>query len=83
MADPIGIISTIISVIGYIRTAADKVEQNRDECIRLGDHAEDVLRLIKEEIKNGASIDVERRLLKLKRLVLQLRQHTVNFVHYW
>jgi hypothetical protein len=67
MVDPVGIITTIIKVIGYIRTAADKIEQNREECRCLANHAEDVLGLIKGEVGGGASADVLGRLSKLKR----------------
>jgi hypothetical protein len=67
MADPVGIITTILAVIGYIRAAADKVEQNREQCYRLATHAEAVLALIKEETENVPSADVLKRLGKIKR----------------
>jgi hypothetical protein len=67
MADPVGIITAIFSIIGYIRNAADKVQQNREECRRLATHTEDVLTLIKEEIEKGISSEALKRLNQLQK----------------
>ena len=65
--DPLSIVTTLYSVVKFLRDTADKVQQNRQECIRLADHAENVLVFIEDEVKRGVSEDVLARLSKLKR----------------
>jgi hypothetical protein len=65
--DPLGTISALFSIVKYLRDVADKVQQNREECKRLADHAEAVLALIETEVARGISADVAGRLGKLKR----------------
>jgi hypothetical protein len=64
--DPIGAITALLGVVNYLRTASDKIKQNREECHRLANHAEAILRLIEVEIRNGAPVDVIQRLTKVK-----------------
>lgn len=90
--DPLDPLTSLIGVIRYLRDVAEKVQQNREECRRLAAHANDVLRLVEIEIRNGASVDVLSRLEKLTRCVCLsiacLRQHCIgteleNQYSYW
>jgi hypothetical protein len=63
------LLTPCIHVVRYLRDVAKSIQQNREECLRLADHADEVLGLIDTEIKNGASSDIPPRLKKLKRRV--------------
>ena len=68
--DPLSVVTTLISVTQYLITIAEKVQQNREECKRLAKHADDVVRLIQTECKDGVPSDLEARLVKLSKCAL-------------
>jgi hypothetical protein len=47
--DPLGTITTVISVINYLVNAANKIQQNRTECLALGDHARALIAVLQKK----------------------------------
>lgn len=64
--DPFATISAILHLVNYLRAASDKVQGNQKQCHRLADHAEDMLKLIEDEVSNDLPLDALTRLTNLK-----------------
>ena len=73
--DPLGVVTTLISLTRYLITVAEKVQQNSEECKCLAKHADEVVQLIQSECKDGVPDDLEARLIKLSKCVLFVLPH--------
>jgi hypothetical protein len=59
-------ISALAHVVIYLRDAAEQVQDNREECLRLADHTDALLALIRVEVERGVVVvDVDGRLRNL------------------
>ncbi|KAJ3527660.1 hypothetical protein NM688_g8100 [Phlebia brevispora] len=70
--DPLGATQFVLSAINYLKTAADKVKENKNECQRLCRHAGSLLDLIDRECKDGIPTSLKYRLSKLGNVLLDL-----------
>jgi hypothetical protein len=60
--DPLGLITTFASVVNYLLDVAAKVQQNRAECVALGEHAQALLQLLKKKDMDSLPRDMTRQL---------------------
>ena len=63
--DALAVVTTLVGVTRYLIEVVDKVQQNREECKRLAEHADEVVRFIHKNYKTGLPKDLELRLLNL------------------
>ena len=68
--DPLSVLTNLARAVKYLWDLSEKVHQNRDECQHLAANTDEVLKLIEEDLKIGASPTVYlRRVQKLTKLV--------------
>lgn len=63
--DAIAVVTTLVGVTRYLIEVVDKVQQNREECKRLAEHADEVVQFIHKNYKAGLPKDLELRLVNL------------------
>lgn len=63
--DPLGTLTTLASVVGYLLDVAQKVQQNRAECVALGQHSHALLVLLKNREAKTLPLDLHEQLRPL------------------
>jgi hypothetical protein len=67
--DPLGVITTLASIISYLRQVAAKVKRNQSMCVELGDHVESLLAILKRKNAQTLPKDLSKQLGPLLRCV--------------
>lgn len=63
--DPLGALTTLASVVGYLLDVAAKVHQNRAECTALGQHSQALLLLLRKRDAQALPLDLHEQLKPL------------------
>ena len=71
--DPLGTSQAVLGAIQYLRSIAEKVKENGEECKRLCSHASAIVDLVQAECRNGVPSKLGKRLAKLEGCALSLR----------
>ena len=63
--DPLSFVTVLVKVTGCLVEVVEKVQQNREECKRLAEHADEVVRFIHKKYNDGMPKHLELCLLDL------------------